>query len=596
MYNVSNEYLDAYSAPVHKYKLRGSIGNYAITESDILDGSLRISKQCSEGDEVKIGSVYVGTLSMTIISHLAIDRYAWKGKTITLEEGLELADGTYEWVPLGVYTIEECNYTSDGKEITAYDNMYKLDKVFSLSTTRGTLYNMAKLVENPCGVTIANDDFEEWPNGSSSSVIRTYVLNSDNDIETYRDYIYWIAQTLGAVVVANRDGKIEFRPYKTNADFEVDSRHRFFGASFSAFVTRYSGMSVVDFESQETQYYGNDPDIYLTYNLGSNPFLQDYVKTMKTLARRNVLSELSKIAYVPFDVTILPTAALELTDVLTFSEGLADQDEVSCIMAIEYTFGDSLVISGFGSDPALATAKSKTDKDIAGLMNKANGDQIQYYNYLNTEEYTIPSGGWDSIISIRFATVKAGLVIFQTEVLCDVTTADAIDLEVEYRLDNVTQTFRPIERWFDGDHILNLFYYIPVEANTGYRWNVLLRPSGGSVHIDIDDIRAVLWGQGLVAVAEWDGYIDCEDEFELIPIPDENIEIVDFTDAVSVGTQVPIGDALEDEFDVIPIDDETLIVEFDEAVAFNKEIAKLYTWNAVSAFSWDAMEEGFIWG
>lgn len=596
MYNVSNEYLEALTAPVHKYKLRGHIGVYEIDETDILENSLKISKQCSEGDEVKIGSVYVGTLTMTIVSHIAIDRYDWKGKAITLEEGLELADGTYEWVPLGVYTIEECNYTSDGKEITAYDNMYKLDKAFILSTTKGTLYNMAKIIEQPCGVTIANDDFEDWPNGSSSSLAGSYTLNTENDIETYRDYVYWIAQTLGAVVVANRSGEIEFRPYKTEADYVIDSSHRFFGASFSAFVTRYSGMSVVDFATQETKYYGSDPDIYLTYNLGSNPFLQDYVRTIQDYVRRNVLNELLKIAYVPFETTILPTAAFELTDVITFSEGLADEDELSCIMAIEYTYGDSLALSGFGSDPALASAKSKTDKDIAGLMSRSNSDTIQYYNYLNTEEYTIPSGGWDSIISIRFATVKSGLVIFQAEVLCDVETADAIDLEVEYRLDNVTQTFRPIERWFDGDHILNLFYYIPVEANTGYRWNVLLRPSGGSVHIDIDDIRAVLWGQGLVAVQEWDGYIDCEDEFSVLAITGQDMSIVDFTDAVSVGAQVPIGDALEDEFGVIAIDDATPIVDYDVAVAFNKEIAKLYNWNAISAFSWDATEEGFIWG
>jgi hypothetical protein len=111
MYNVSNEYLEAISAPVHKYKLRGSIGNYSITDEDILDGSLKISKQCSEGDEVKIGSVYIGSLNMTVISNINIDRYDWKGKVITLEEGLELADGSYEWIPLGVYTIEECNYT-----------------------------------------------------------------------------------------------------------------------------------------------------------------------------------------------------------------------------------------------------------------------------------------------------------------------------------------------------------------------------------------------------------------------------------------------------------------------------------------------------
>lgn len=597
MYNVSNEYLEAISAPVHKYKLRGSIGNYSITDEDILDGSLKISKQCSEGDEVKIGSVYVGSLNMTVISNINIDRYDWKGKVITLEEGLELADGTYEWIPLGVYTIEECNYTSDGKEITAYDNMYKLDKTFILTTTKGTLYNMAKSVENPCGVTIANSDFEQWPNGSSQSVAGNYVLSGDNDIETYRDFIYWIAQTLGAVVVANRDGKIEFLPYKTEADYVIDSSHRFFGASFSAYVTRYSGMSVVDFDTQETKYYASDPDIYLTYNLGSNPLVQDYVRTIKDIIRKNILSEIVKIGYVPFQASILPTAMFDLTDVITFSEGIADEEEISCIMAIDYTYGSELTLSGFGSDPALASAKSKTDKDIAGLLANTKSDTIQFYSYLNTEEYDIPDGGWDTVISIRFASVKAGQVIFQAEILCDVDTADQIDLEVEYRLDYVTQTFRPIERWHDGDHILNLFYFIPIGANESHRWHVLLRPTGGSVHIDIDEIRATLWGQGLVGVKEWDGYIDCADEFDVIELQNQSMGVVSFTDAVQSNVQIPIGDSITEEFGVIPLINQNMeVVEYDEVVAFNKEIAKLYLWDDLRAYNWDATENGFIWG
>lgn len=595
MYQVSNEYLEALEAPVHKYKLRGHIGVYSFTDEDILAGSLKISKQCSEGDEVKIGSVYVGTLSMTIISHINIDRYEWKGKTITLEEGLELLDGTYEWVPLGVYTIEECNYTSDGKEITAYDNMYKLDKAFVLSTTRGSLYNMAKIVERPCDVVIANEDFSEFPNGSGA-VVENFILNTENDIETYRDYIYWIAQTLGAVVVANREGQIEFRPYKTESDYVVDSSHRFFGASFSAFVTRYSGMSVVDFETQETKYYGHNPDIYLTYNLGSNPLLQDYVKSIQTIVRRNVLAQLIKIAYVPFEVSMLPSAAFELTDVLTFSEGIADEDELSCIMAIDYTYGSEMVLSGFGSDPALANAKSKTNKEIAGLMANSKSDTIQYYNYLNTEEYSIPDGGWENIISIKFASLKAGIVIFQAEILCDIDTVDAVDLEVVYRLDYQTQTFRPVERWFDGDHILNLFYYIPIGANEGHRWQVQLRPSGGSVHIGIDQIRAVLWGQGLVGTEDWSGMLDFEDNFDVLRITNQSMSVVRFDDEISTNVQVPMGDEFEDEFDVITINAGMEVVDYDAVVSFNKEIAKLYEWRELAAYNWDATENGFIWG
>jgi hypothetical protein len=299
---------------------------------------------------------------------------------------------------------------------------------------------------------------------------------------------------------------------------------------------------------------------------------------------------------VPFQASILPTAMFDLTDVITFSEGIADEEEISCIMAIDYTYGSELTLSGFGSDPALASAKSKTDKDIAGLLANTKSDTIQFYSYLNTEEYDIPDGGWDTVISIRFASVKAGQVIFQAEILCDVETADQIDLEVEYRLDYVTQTFKPIERWHDGDHILNLFYFIPIGANESHRWHVLLRPTGGSVHIDIDEIRATLWGQGLVGVKEWDGYIDCADEFDVITIPDDNIEVLDYTTSVTIRNILPETIELEEEFEPIPIDDEIEMVEYDDVVSFNKKIMKLHTWDEIRTYSWDALKQGWIWG
>jgi hypothetical protein len=38
------------------------------------------------------------------------------------------------------------------------------------------------------------------------------------------------------------------------------------------------------------------------------------------------------------------------------------------------------------------------------------------------------------------------------------------------------------------------------------------------------------------------------------------------------------------------------VVEYDDVVSFNKEIAKLYLWNDLRSYNWDATENGFIWG
>jgi hypothetical protein len=106
-----------------------------------------------------------------------------------------------------------------------------------------------------------------------------------------------------------------------------------------------------------------------------------------------------------------------------------------------------------------------------------------------------------------------------------------------------------------------------------------------------------LWGQGLVGVKEWDGYIDCADEFDVISIPNESMSIVEFTDAVRSNVQVPIGDSIEEEFGVIPLVNQNMeVVDYDDVVSFNKEIAKLYLWRDLASYNWDATENGFIWG
>ena len=61
---------------------------------------------------------------------------------------------------------------------------------------------------------------------------------------------------------------------------------------------------------------------------------------------------------------------------------------------------------------------------------------------------------------------------------------------------------------------------IDVEPGTLYRWQVFLNAAGGSITIPPEHARATIWGQGLVAIGKWDGYIDAEDTFGVIPLDD----------------------------------------------------------------------------
>ena len=153
MYNVSQDYMDALTAPAQKYKLKLHIDGTEYPDSVVVGGSFTITNQCSEAEIVQIGSVYCAELKMTVASGV-IQRNTWNGAVIEASEGMEVSENTWEYVPLGVFTVAEANHTDEGVQIVAYDNMVKFDKTFGLSTTNGSPYSILRLLCNDCGVTL----------------------------------------------------------------------------------------------------------------------------------------------------------------------------------------------------------------------------------------------------------------------------------------------------------------------------------------------------------------------------------------------------------------------------------------------------------
>ncbi len=103
------------------------------------------------------------------------------------------------------------------------------------------------------------------PNGSVTLSVYT-----ENDIETCRDVLFYVAQVLGGFFIINREGKLELRKYGKDPVMKVEQRHRF-SSSFSDFITRYTAVSSTNKQTQIAEYYALDPDNGLTMNLGGEP-------------------------------------------------------------------------------------------------------------------------------------------------------------------------------------------------------------------------------------------------------------------------------------------------------------------------------------
>lgn len=423
MYPVSEAFLQAVQGNTRKYYWMGKITTaggvvYPFDQEDIVKGSGYITAQCCGNSEIELGAVYAAEMGISLF--LDIDRYTLEDAEVELSYYLRLADGTYETVPMGIFEVSEANRTVHVLELKAYDRMLRFDRVFNGFETIGTAYGMMALCSTACGVELAQSqaEIEALPNGSE--LLSIY---PENDIETYRDVLYFTAQVLGGFFCINREGKLEFRQYGETPVMEILQKHRF-SSSFSDFVTRYTAVSSTNLRTQTSEYYALEEDDGLTMNLGVNPLLQFGLEETRAELCRNILTALSAVNYVPFDSDTIGNPALDLGDVLTFSGGQADAQQITCVTSFTVKIGGRQSLKCVGKNPRLSQAKSKNDKNISGLLNQIEAGKIGIHTFTNASEYSI--GETDvRIISIEFASKEENHAQFFGQVVVDVAADPA---------------------------------------------------------------------------------------------------------------------------------------------------------------------------
>lgn len=547
MYPVSKEYQKAISESSRSFFWTGMITTkagkkYMFGNKDIVKGSGYISRQCSGSSEIELGSVYAAELGISLFSD--IDRYSLEDASITVSFHLKVGD-VYEEVPMGIFYIAEANRKIKTLELKAYDAMLNLDKNFNKGLSSAFPYDFLSLLSKACHVELAQtkEEIEALTNGTE--LLGIY---QENDIETWRDFLYYLAQALGCFSTIDRDGKLKLISYGITDNKTVDSRHRF-SSTFSDFVTRYTAVSSTNKKTDIAEYYSVKPDDGLTMNLGVNPLLQFGLEEKRKRIINNILSAITVVNYVPFDSDTIGDPALDLGDVIKFTGGHADETKRSAITSIETKINGKQTIKCVGKNPRLASAKSKNDKNIAGLESSMNENKLSIYTYVNALKIGIGIEK-TSIINIEFASGDETNAEFHAEVILDVksiavsrkvdaeTTIEigeenkVISIPVNWTDDGKTllkayyvldgkevEQFHPSETWFSGKHLLNLYYpIIEMKANELHTFEVLIELTNGTATIEPQNAMATISGQGLGAQERWDGRITVDEEIKMVEL------------------------------------------------------------------------------
>ena len=112
LYPVSEAFLSAVQENTRRYYWTGKITTKArvvheFSEKEIVKGSGYISAQCCDSNEMELGTVYASEMGITLF--LDVDRYTLEDAKVELFYHLEMEDGSWEEVPMGIFEVSEAN-------------------------------------------------------------------------------------------------------------------------------------------------------------------------------------------------------------------------------------------------------------------------------------------------------------------------------------------------------------------------------------------------------------------------------------------------------------------------------------------------------
>lgn len=504
------------------------------TDKEILKGTGYIQRSCSGSSELELGSVYASEFGLSLFTN--VDRYRLEGAQISLRYHLHFDDGTQESIPMGIFEVSEANRSKKRLELKGYDFMLRFDRRFSVKETFGTAFELLTFICERCRVQLGMTEAQVLvlPNG-----IEMLSIYPENDIETYRDLLHYLASTLGSVALIDRYGRLVLRQFGTTPVTQIEAKHRF-DSSVSDFKTYYTAINSTNMKTKWAEYYALEQDTGLTMNLGVNPLMQLGLSEKRERMCQRLLEAVSQISYTPFDATTIGNPSLDPADMI---EHLYEGEVVRCLItSIEYKINGKHRISGVGKNPYYSQSKSKHDKNLVGILNRIESEHMIVHSYSNSKAFDLTTEEMP-VIRIDFASDKETEALFNASILLDVTTT-AVEEKKQVSLSpvttgsdppiesvvyemveekevptNVIVTYIlnheridyhvPIETYSNGQHVLNLFYPLSnLQEKTMNSFSVMMRLDSGNVRIEKDYAIAAISGQSLGTTEVWDGKLE----------------------------------------------------------------------------------------
>ncbi len=357
-----------------KIQIQHSKGVLELSDKDLVHGTLIYTEATQPGEEFTVGGTVASDISFTILNKPEYENIVFMGATVFVNIGLQIQEGIdahflqpsqpsripgfeekWEYVPLGIFHIDDVKRLRNTIELKAIDNMINLDKPYSLSKLSypATLY---QIYVNICNVA-------DIPVGTTSFPNMNYVVQKrPNDDLTLRDVLGYVAELAGCFAKCNRHGALELRWYEPT-DITLGPQNRF-NFKPSDDVIQVKG---VMYSTEDTTYLAGSEDYAI--DLSENPLVSGNYSTLLN----NIYNNVKDTAFIPYTSDWQGNPAIQAGDMIEQIDRDGKEYQTIVTKSI-YKYRGKSILEAMGLPEISRGYKGSTNRKIAEIRRKIDVD------------------------------------------------------------------------------------------------------------------------------------------------------------------------------------------------------------------------------
>lgn len=342
MYKVSPtiiELLNKNYRQIVKISVSGKNGNFVITESEILQGSLQIDRYCVSGSKIEVGSAIAAELSFDLKNDNGkYDNTVFEGAELYVQIGIKdwTVTGTTPtyWIPCGHFIIDTPPRHKTIIKVSALDRMMLFDRLVDRSRLSFpmTVEDLLSRICSICGVTMVSN--------LTKLVNRTYTIKEcpEDASITYRTLLQWCTALMGTCAFMNSDGNLEIKWYEPTG-ITITPSERYDSDMYENDIS-ISGVYFKDNEEGKEYIAGSDS---YCLDLSGNELIQGY----QQLVVDTLYVALKDFAYRPYEASVKPMPYLYPMDKISYvdSKGVTHS---TIVTNVNFVMNQNTKIAGKG--------------------------------------------------------------------------------------------------------------------------------------------------------------------------------------------------------------------------------------------------------